>query len=141
MRPPLTSVGRPEECRVLHEIKNVKQERGPGRRRWFESDGLELVVWLDARDEVTGFQICYDFGHGEHALTWRRQSGFAHTGIDAGDESPFVNRTPVLRPAQIDPPWAELIRTFEARSVGLEPALRSLVLSRLAEQAGAGSKN
>jgi hypothetical protein len=141
LRPPLTSVDRPEESRALHEITNVKQERGPGRRRWFESEDLELVVWLDAHDVVTGFQICYDFGQGGHALTWRRQSGFAHTGIDAGDESPFFNRTPVLRTPQTDPPWAELIRTFEARSVGLEPALRSLVLGRLAEQAGAGSKN
>lgn len=125
---------------MLHEIKNVKQERGPGRRRWFESDGLELVVWFDQGDTVTGFQICYDFGHGEHALTWRRESGFAHTGIDAGDESPFMNRTPVLKMPQTDPPWTEIVRVFESHSVTLEPALRSLVLGRLTEQEAAAKK-
>lgn len=120
---------------MVHEIKNVKQEPGTGRRRWFESDGLELVVWLEAGGDVTGFQICYDFGQGEHALTWRREAGFAHTGIDAGDESPFMNRTPVLRMPQTDPPWSELVRVFESHSGSLDPALRSLVLDRLVERA------
>jgi hypothetical protein len=137
----LTSIAGAEEWRGLHEIRNVKQERGAGRRRWFESDGLELVIWLDGRDAVSGFQICYDLGHGEHALTWRRGSGFAHSGIDTGDQSPFSNQSPVLRTSRVDPPWTELVRLFEARSVGLEPAIRSLVLDRLVEQAGTESKN
>jgi hypothetical protein len=82
---------------VLREIKSVKQERGTGRRRWFESDGLDLVVWLDASGNVTGFQLCYDFGQGEQALTWREGTGFAHSNVDAGDETPLKNRTPDSR--------------------------------------------
>ena len=124
---------------VLHEIKNVKQERGAGRRRWFESDGFDLVVWLDRADRITGFQICYDLGHGEHALTWRAGTGFAHSTIDTGDDSPFVNRTPVLEPDG-NVPWSEIAHVFDDRSQSLDPVLRQLVHDRLAEQAGASAE-
>jgi len=124
---------------VLHEIKNVKQERGAGRRRWFESDGLELVVWFDASESVTGFQLCYDLGKGEHALTWRAGTGFAHSVVDEGDGSPLRNETPVLRP-DLPPPWAEIARLFDERSESLEPPLRQLVHDKLAEQVGAGTR-
>jgi hypothetical protein len=123
---------------VLHEIKNVKQERGAGRRRWFESENLELVVWLDRHDRVTGFQLCYDAGHGDHALTWRDGTGFAHSAIDSGDDSPLVNRAPVLEPDD-DVPWAEIAHLFDARSATLEPQLRQLIHDKLAEKAGANA--
>ncbi len=123
---------------MLHEIKNVKQEPGGGRRRWFETDGFELVVWLGARGEVTGFQVCYDFGRGQHALTWRENSGFAHAAVDGGDASPLRNEVPVLTP-DADVPWLEIARAFDAHSATLEPALRGLVRDRLAERVAAGA--
>lgn len=124
---------------MLHEIKNVRQENGAGRRRWFESDGLELVVWLDGTEAVIGFQLCYDLGESEHALTWRAKAGFAHSAIDTGDESPFVNRTPILQPDG-NVPWAAIEQLFGARSSTLEPGLRQLVHDKLAERAGASAE-
>jgi hypothetical protein len=124
---------------VLHEIKNVKQERGGGRRRWFESEGLELVVWLDPRNSVNGFQLCYDLGQGEHALTWRAEKGFAHHVVDAGDATPLKNETPVLTPDGAVP-WTDLTRLFDERSDELEPTLRQLVHAKLAEQQGASAR-
>ena len=76
---------------VLREIKNLKQEAGSGRRRWFESGAFDLIVWLGARGTVEGFQICYDLGRGERALTWRSGTGFAHSVVDAGEATPFKN--------------------------------------------------
>jgi hypothetical protein len=124
---------------VLREIKNVKQEHGAGARRWFESDGLELVVWLDRRGGVTGFQICYDLGRGERALTWRGRSGFVHSVVDAGDDTPLKNKSPVLLPDG-DVPWPELVRRFDESSVSLEPVLRQLVHGKLAEQVRAKAR-
>ena len=115
---------------MLREIKNVRQERTAGRRRWFESDGLELVVWFDAADELTGFQLCYDLGRGEHALTWREGHGFSHHAIDTGDETPFANRTPILQPDGVAP-WTHLIQVFEASAGSLEPDLRRLIRGKL----------
>lgn len=123
---------------MLHEIKNVKQEPGAGRRRWFESEGLELVVWLD-RDRVTGFQLVYDLGHGEHALTWRQGSGFAHSAVDTGDDSPLVNRTPILEPDE-HVPWSEIAHLFDERSATVEPELRQLIHDKLSERVGANAE-
>lgn len=116
---------------MFHEIKNVKQESGPGRRRWFESDHFDLVVWLDAADELTGFQLCYDFGRGERALTWREGAGFAHNAVDTGTDSPFKNCTPILI-ADGNVPWGEVAERFAARSDTLEPGLREFVRTKLA---------
>jgi hypothetical protein len=125
---------------VLREIKTVLQERGAGHRRWFESDGLDLVVWLDRHAAITGFQLCYDLGRGEHALTWREESGFAHNRIDTGDETPLANRTPVLE-ADGPVPWNEIAHLFNQRSKTLEPTLRRLIDERLAERGTAGKRS
>jgi hypothetical protein len=121
---------------MLREIKDVRQEpNAPGRRRWFESDGFDLVVWHGPDDAVTGFQICYRTSRGEFALTWRDGTGFSHDAVDEGDAGPTKNQTPVLVPDG-RAPWAMVARTFEARSAALEPALRVLVAGKLSEQIG-----
>jgi hypothetical protein len=124
---------------VLHEIRNVRQERGGARRRWFESDGFDLVVWYDVGGGLTGFQICYDNGEDEHAVTWRPGWGFTHSVVDPGDENPLKNETPILRLPVGSPPWNDLVRRFDERSATLEPELRQLVHTKLAEKVGAGA--
>ncbi|HVU24873.1 MAG TPA: hypothetical protein VHE13_12175 [Opitutus sp.] len=116
---------------MLTEIREVKQEAG-GRRRWFEDDGLELIVWYGPASAVEGFQICYttDAGRQERALTWRAADGFAHARVEPGDDSPLKNQTPILVPDGTVP-WAELEAEFGERSRGLEAELRQLVLARL----------
>ena len=117
---------------MLKEIRNVRQEHGAGRRRWFESEGFELVVRHDAAGGCEGFQVCYDLGRGEHALTWRPESGFAHNGIDQGDDAHGRNKmTPILVPDGAVP-WSQIVSLFGERAAGLEPGLRELVTARLA---------
>lgn len=116
--------------RVLKEIRNVKQEKGAGRRRWFDSDGLELVVWENAAGACEGFQLCYDLGKGERALTWRPKAGFAHNAVDAGDTTPLKNETPILVPDGAVP-WGEIRKLFDERGAGLEAGLRQLVGTHL----------
>ena len=115
---------------MLTEFRPVKQEPG-GRRRWFESDGLELIVWYGAEGGITGFQLCYGSGAvAEHALTWRQGVGFAHHFVDTGDDQPERNETPVLLPDGAVP-WEMLTAPFVARSHTLDADLRELVLQRL----------
>ena len=94
---------------------------------------LELVVWYGTDGAVEGFQLCYDFGSGEHALTWRPTVGFAHSTVDSGSDGPFSNRTPILVPDGAVP-WAELARRFTGSSATLEPSLRELVGNQLQAQ-------
>ena len=116
---------------MLKEIRQVKQE-AVGRRRWFEDEALELIVWYDSANVLEGFQLCYtaDAGRRERALTWRPASGFAHARVEPGDETPLKNQTPILVPDGAVP-WAELESAFVERSTEVEPELRGLVLRRL----------
>lgn len=111
---------------VLKENRHVRQEPGK-RRRWFEDDELDLIVWLDAQGAVEGFQLC----RAARALTWRQGAGFAHGCVDEGDASPLKNLTPIVVPDG-PAPWAELLEQFTARSANLEAWLRELILARLA---------
>ncbi|MBI3884881.1 MAG: hypothetical protein HY302_04025 [Opitutae bacterium] len=116
---------------MLKEFVKVKQEGGGARRRWFEDDGLELIVWYDAAGAVEGFQILYGRGDGEHALSWRAAGGFAHHRVDQGDNL-FSKLAPILVPDGAVP-WARIATEFAARGARLEPALRELVQGKLQE--------
>jgi len=116
---------------VLKEYQNVRQEPGR-RRRWFEGEELELIVWETPVGGVEGFQLCYVARDGGgRALTWRPGAGFAHTRVDEGDASPLKNETPVLMPDGAVP-WTELTALFSKAGAALETPLRELVLARLA---------
>ena len=119
---------------MLREIKNVRQERAPGRRRWFESDQLDLIVWLDQAERMIGFQICYSKGTAERALTWRDGAGFAHNAIDSGSRSPVSNQTPILLPGG-KAPWPHIQRIFDEASDNLEPDLRRTIRDKLEQGA------
>lgn len=116
---------------VLKEFPHVKQEHSGGRRRWFEDELVELVVWYRENGAIDGFQICYPGSdQRERALTWREGAGFSHAAVDAGDERPDKNLTPVLV-ADGAVPWAALIADFDTRSRELEAPLREFVMRHL----------
>lgn len=81
---------------MLNEIKNVKQFEDEGPRRWFNDDYFDLIVWYSHEGEIEGFQLCYDKGHNERALTWRKTNGYSHDGIDDGEIAGEAKMTPVL---------------------------------------------
>lgn len=108
----------------------MRQEGVDQRRRWFEDDGMELVVWHDAGGRVSGFQLLYGQGDGEHALTWRSESGFTHSRVDQGDTRTHMKLSPILVPDGVVP-WTLLREEFATRSGKLEGPLRALVLGKL----------
>lgn len=115
---------------MLVEYQNARQEAVPSRRRWFEDEGFDLVVWYGPQAQTEGFQIIYSVDDGERALTWREGRGFEHSDIDPGDASPLKNLTPILNPDGAVP-WARIRNEFSRRSQGLEPGLRRWVERRL----------
>ena len=84
---------------MLREIRNVRQIPGELRRRWFASDTMDLIVWLDESDDPAQLQLCYDKGRlrTERALTWKLASGYTHTAVDDGEaEDIHYKSTPIL---------------------------------------------
>ena len=116
---------------MMREILNVSQIPGEPRRRWFSDDYFDLIVWFDPQGEIYGFQLCYDNKKNPHALTWLRDRGFTHEGIDDGDD-PLLGykSTPILIP---NGPFETLqIQTrFTEAGAGLPEGMTRLVLEKI----------
>ena len=82
---------------MLKEAKHVMQVKGEPRRRWFDDEYFDLIVWFEPGDEVFGFQLCCDMESKPRALTWTRKYGYKHTGIDNGENAWGASKnSPVL---------------------------------------------
>ena len=116
---------------MLREIINVRQIPDESRRRWFEDDLLDLIVWLDESGSITGFQLCYDKYRDEHALTWQRRGGFSHRRVDDGEYCSNRHKgTPVLLPdGLIDS--TRIRDAFKNRSTTIDQQVAVFVSQRL----------
>ena len=113
---------------MLRELRGVAQVPGEPHRRWFEDDGLDLVVWSSPEGTIVGIQLSYEKGtNRERALTWFQDRGFSHMRVDDGENQPGKHKmTPILVPdGTFDAD--ELLRIFESASRSLEPAVRDAV--------------
>lgn len=82
---------------LLQEITNIRQIEGEPLRRWFSDSLLDLYLWYDEDDNLIQFQICYDKGPGEQALTWKKDSEILHHSVDDGESGIYrMKSTPVI---------------------------------------------
>ena len=115
---------------MLSEIKNARQIEGEGRRRWFRDENFDLIVWYTSSEQIDGFQLCYDTGSNEKALTWRRAGGFRHEKVDSGDVPGGMSRTPILiADGSFDK--KQVAARFLANSSKLPEELRKLVAAKI----------
>lgn len=82
---------------MLREVTNVRQIPGDPPRRWFSDEFFELIVWFAPDKSIHGFQLCYDIANKPRALTWFRDLGYTHDGIDDGEAAGVLNKaSPIL---------------------------------------------
>ena len=89
----------------LKEVGGTGQIENGLKRRWFSAQGVDLIVWFDDFDRPFTFQLCYEAGRKEFALTWEAGVGFSHTSIDSGEHGLYRYKSaPVLEgSAPFDP--------------------------------------
>jgi hypothetical protein len=120
------------EVFVLRELSNVTQdETFDGKRRWFNDDDMDLIVWVARSGEFVGFQLCYDIQTREHSLTWHRDRGFVHNKIDAGETDPSANRTPILVSDGAFP-MKRVDAEFAKNAANIDPVVVGFVRQKLA---------
>lgn len=61
---------------------------------------MDLITWHGDAGEVVGFQLCYDKGGAEKAVTWAPAgSGISQMSVDDGESDPSrYKATPILVP-------------------------------------------
>ena len=119
---------------AVHEVLRPRQVPGEPPRRWFSSSDLDLIVWCDAAGAPVAFQLCYDKGRDERALTWEPSTGLIYSAVDDGEASPGMRykATPVLEPdAAVD--LGRLAARFVADSDGVPADIVDFVSARLLE--------
>jgi hypothetical protein len=73
---------------MLREITRITQVDGDPKRRWFLDEDFDLLVWLNEKDAIIGFQLCYDKSSYQRAVTWEADTGFQHNRVDDGENRP-----------------------------------------------------
>jgi len=84
---------------MLKEIPQeyVRQIKGEPKRRWFDDDNFDLVIWEDNDGKIIAFQLFYDKVHNQRVLAWKVKSGFLHERVDDGERRPGKYKaTPIL---------------------------------------------
>ncbi|MEK6743261.1 MAG: hypothetical protein AABZ15_06615 [Nitrospirota bacterium] len=118
---------------MLKEILDVRQVPGDARRRVFFSGELDLTVWLDERDGILGFELCYDKGKNERAVRWSREAGFLHQKVDDGENRPGrYKSTPILVPDGMFPA-KKISRLFQDSSRDMDRSIAEFICRKLLE--------
>jgi len=81
---------------MLREFEDVKQFAGEPRRRWFEDEYFDLIVWQNEGGEIIEFELSYDKSKNQRAIRWEKSAGFAHYRVDDGNGPGKHKATPVL---------------------------------------------
>ena len=116
---------------MLKEIMKTRQLQDENPRRWFADENMDLIVWFDDGNNISGFQLCYDKPFAEHALTWRTGSGFSHNRVDDGEGKPGSHKsTPLLVPdGRFN--LAQIAGKFSEAAADLDAAIRDFICSKL----------
>ena len=121
---------------ALTEFLNVLQRPGEPRRRWFQSEQEDLIVWYEPDGSIHGFQLCYDRKGLERALTWIEGKGFSHLKVDDGEVEPLTaKRTPILITGGLFDPEGMLER-FSSVAGALPEDIAQLVADKIREYPG-----
>jgi len=117
---------------MLQEVEHARQIPGEPFRRWFTDSESDLILWYDAPGgAVTGFQLCYNKGHDEHALTWVEDAGFTHRRIDDGEgRGGHHKMTPVLLPDGVFDSNS-VLAFFARESREIDPAVVEFVTAKI----------
>lgn len=125
---------------MLREIADVKQIPGEPKRRWFSDEVFDLIVWENPAGGIAGFQLCYDKGADQRALTWFPESGLRICAVDNGEGRPGKPKgVPILvcecdatgQPVCYGRSSAAVAKRFRRASRQLAPEIVRFILRRL----------
>lgn len=117
---------------MLKELKDIKQFAGEPRRRWFENEFFDLIIWQDESKEIVGFELCYDKSKNQHAVRWEKSTGYAHYRVDDGDRPGKHKACPVLLPdGHFD--FKNIARLFFRESKMIEQKIAEFVYEKVSQ--------
>ena len=119
---------------MLKEFKQVRQIKGDAKRRWFNDEIMDLIVWYDKNGTISGFQLCYGYPRNSHAFTWETENVFRHEAVDWGESDRLWQKaTPILVQATHPFDAGRVLGQFRNSAQMLDPELKELVEQKIEE--------
>jgi hypothetical protein len=116
--------------------KYVNQIPGEPRRRWFEDNYFDLIVWENELGQIVEFQLCYDKLHNQRSLIWKEQIGYMHNKVDDGENKPGKYKaTPILVDDGVFD-FAAIAEKFKYKSKDIDTEVSAFVLNKIREYHG-----
>ena len=118
---------------MLREIKTVLQYPDEPFRRWFMDAAFDLTVWHapEHPTEIIGFQLLYPDGNERKALTWRRDKGYSHHGVDEGERRPGRAKQAAILVADGIFQKDDVTRMLAEACREIDPAIAGFVIEKL----------
>ena len=114
---------------MFTEIATRRTHSQGYRRRWFQSESMDLYTWENEANVLLGFQLAYDRRADQRAITWIRDRGYFHARIEE-DMRGLVASTPLLQPeGRFDAPRTHA--EFLKAAAGLDPDTALFVSRKL----------
>ena len=123
---------------MLYEIKGVNQDSLEYKKRWFFDHEIDLLIWLNANNEIAGFQLCYDKLNNPHALTWLRDKGYRHNRIDFREDKIGRRRGSPILLADGKLETERITEEFSRQSGNLETWISAFVLKKIQSYCSVG---
>jgi hypothetical protein len=122
---------------LLREVSSVRQIPGEPQRRWFTSHTMDLFTWADGAGSTVAFQLTYDKGGKERALTWRLAQGFTHDEVDDGENSSSsrYKETPLLR-TDGQPDIGRIRHLLATYGTEIPPEILSFLIAKIQNRYG-----
>ncbi len=111
----------------------VKQVPGEPLRRWFTDDFFDLIIWVNEIGEIVGFQLCYDKNFDQHAITWKKQTGYMHNKVDDGENKPGKYKSAAILIPDGTFDFKKIVEKFKCNCEEIDSKVTSFVYSKLNE--------
>lgn len=76
------------------------------------SPAMDLIVWHDKSGKAIGFQLCYDKGSHEKALTWTEGMEPTHAAISTGEGLAMKHKESPILVADGAPDYSYISENF-----------------------------
>lgn len=117
---------------MLYEINTEKRFSNETKRRWFESDELDLVIWINNANQIFSFQLFYKNDSKEQALTWKSTSGFSHEAVDDGESRNLRHKSSPIFVSNSRFDVKKIRNHFDSLSKNIDSQITDFVLTKLA---------
>jgi len=117
---------------MLIELIKKNSQEGELTKRWFFSQEIDLVIWVDINEKPCAFQLAYDKYKSEKSFSWHHKRGYRIYKVDDGEHASLWNKSPMLLLYSSNEfEKKKVMKVFQEQSVNLPEVISSFVLRKI----------